>query len=86
MAKEKGRMESCLIKTAHHASPVWADMVRMGIFDADKLGYRLGLIRDNLQPVLQALKKIREAAEKGDCKEVIRLLDGPFEFGHNWPE
>jgi hypothetical protein len=84
MAKETGNMESSVMKTIHHASPVWVDMTRTGVFSPDQLGYRFGLIRDNLKPVLDAVKKIREAANKGDCAEIIKLLDGPFEFGHNW--
>ncbi|OYV63469.1 MAG: hypothetical protein B7X03_01760 [Parcubacteria group bacterium 21-58-10] len=58
-------------------------MAGAGELTAETVGYRMELIDSNLEPVEGQLVKIRAAAEKGGCAEVLRLLDEKFEYGHD---
>ncbi len=85
MANEKGNIEAYLALTLHHVAPHKARLMSaLGFLDPDELAYRFKLVTDNLEPVVEKIKEIRAAAERGDCKAVLKALDAEVEFGHDF--
>lgn len=85
MSKEKGTMEDCVSRTMHHVAPHKAGLMALsGGLTLHEVKYRFKLVHDNLEPLGRALAGIRAAAEGGDCKTILELLNGPFEFGHDF--
>ncbi len=83
MPQHKGNMERCIEITIHHVHQNKAGGMEMsGFLTARHVQARFDLVRGNLEPVYEALVKIRAAAEAGKLDEVLQLLDGPFSFGH----
>lgn len=84
--KEKGKIEECLNKTLHHVQPHKIGMLCLdGAFGLEQVAsYRFKLVTDNLTPVLQMIREIRVAAEKGDCNAVLEVLNREIEFGHDF--
>jgi hypothetical protein len=63
-----------LSKTAHHAKTN-TDIFAMRMATVEDFEYRAKLINDNLDAAIAQIKKIREAAKKAGCEEVLKLLD-----------
>lgn len=84
MAKEHGNLASCIRKTHHHVDKEKDEITTM-CNKPDTIIYRLGLVKEELQTAMTQLRKIQEAADKNDIKEVKKLLaDQNLEFGHEW--
>ena len=93
MAKEKRNLRGCLVLTEHHASPHKARLMVLACtvspeLDIEKeLTYRFQLVSENIKAALVQLEKVRVAAEKVGCKEVLNLLkEETVPCGHDIPD
>lgn len=85
MAKERGNIESCLRLTVHHVDPSKVLLMLIGgALTQEGVEYRFKLVRENLAPVIEKIREIRTAAERGDSQAVLALLDAEVEFGHDF--
>ena len=75
MAKELHTLERCLSATIHHVQPHKVTLMIAGGAGVDDFKYRFQLVRENTEAALKQIKKIREAAKRANCKEVLALLD-----------
>lgn len=85
MPKHNEDFKGCLELTLHHVD---AYRMRMKPYrDASPaMLYRIKLVRENMEAALARLAVIREAAERGRCKEVLKLLDEcVVPAGHEFP-
>ena len=85
MPKEKGNIEASLSKTLHHVESHKAVLMStFGFVEEDLVAYRFKLVHDKFRPVVQKIKEIRTAAERGDCQAVLEALNAEVEFGHDF--
>lgn len=87
MAKQKGPLIYCLIKTRSHVSPNFLQTMALaeGI-NISNIGYRFKLVEENMINAIAQLKKVIAAAEKANCQEVLDALNEQIEVDHNFPE
>lgn len=78
---ERGNLERCLSLARHHVAPHKIRLLAFGgSLNINSLSYRFKLVDDNLQQVENKLQEVREAAERGDCEDVLRVLNEDFDF------
>ena len=86
MKKEHGTLEQCLDKTIHHGRDGMAELLAAcGCLTIKDVQYRFSLMRKNTEAALKQVVKIRRAATKNGCTEVLKLLNAKtLQFGHDW--
>ena len=86
MKKEHGTLKQCLQKTIHHTGYGKARLMdAVGHLTVEEVQYRFDLVRANTEAAAAQLDKVKQAAIKAGCKEVLAVLEEKtVEFGHDW--
>jgi len=75
MAEEMLTLENHLGMAVHHVGAHKVRLMLAGGASPEDFEYRFKLVREKVGAAILQIRKIREAAQRTGCKEVLTLLD-----------
>lgn len=85
MAREKGKLLSCLSKLVHHVAPHKIRLMLGAGLSVEDLEYRFALVREEAEIAQNQILKMKDVATKKGYQEILDIIEEEVEYGHDFP-